>query len=232
MIQVKHKDGEFLVKGTYFLGIAGTYENKDFAGEQLFIDYTLEDIEEDLEQGRTRTLGPLYPILEQAPKDGEAVAKILETYYNEQEEKIKANIRQINSCLWIYLFENLLACGYPYWEIEEAVLPEMRAKYEEDAMDALYGDEEICDTINRLFDEYYDSPNDGSIEKTEVEPKLRKLFPMFNFDGLVQSMEPEGVTFHGRYMSFQFSDGWGAQLYCAAYDEYDEHFTSKDWHNH
>lgn len=46
--------------------------------------------------------------MEQASKDGEQVAKILETYYNEQEKKIKANIHQINSCLWIDLFEHLL----------------------------------------------------------------------------------------------------------------------------
>lgn len=31
---------------------------------------------------------------------------------------------------------------------------------------------------------------------------------------------------------FQFSDSWGKELFCGAYDRFDENFTSCDWHNH
>ena len=55
---------------------------------------------------------------------------------------------------------------------------------------------------------------------------------MFNLDGFIKSLEPECLYFNGKFMSFQFSDGWGAQLACAAYDELDENFTFTDWHNH
>lgn len=50
--------------------------------------------------------------------------------------------------------------------------------------------------------------------------------------GLYENIEQEGMTLDGRFISFQFSDAWGAMLYECAYDRFDENFTSCDWHNH
>ena len=41
MIEVIYADGRFLAKGTFSLGIAGTYENKDFDDDQIQIKATL-----------------------------------------------------------------------------------------------------------------------------------------------------------------------------------------------
>ena len=35
MIEVKYENGKFLAKGTFSVGIAGVYENKDFDGEDI-----------------------------------------------------------------------------------------------------------------------------------------------------------------------------------------------------
>ena len=74
-------------------------------------------------------------------------------------------------------------------------------------------------------DEFDCVPNNGTVDKTDVEERLRELFPMFNFEGLVKTMIPEGLSLQGRFMAFQFSDGWGSDLLECAYDEMDEEFA-------
>ena len=85
---------------------------------------------------------------------------------------------------------------------------------------------------DRWADEFDCVPNNGTVDKTDVEERLRELFPMFNFEGLVKTMIPEGLSLQGRFMAFQFSDGWGSDLLECAYDEMDEEFAFRDWHNH
>ena len=230
MIQVIYENGQFLVKGTFSLGIAGVYENKDFGDEQIEISDDLEYILEELKNENSFDYQPLFPYLKDKGEDGASIAKGLEDYYNQKEAEIKENVKQINDCILFHLFWNLEGCAYPFWEIEEAIIPGSLANYDMDNLE-----DEIYDTEESVYDwsnEFWDKPNNGTIQKTDVEGKLRKMFPMFNFDGLYQSIIQEGISLNGRFMSFQFSDGWGAQLLECAYDRFDEKFTSCEWHNH
>ena len=180
MIQVIYENGQFLAKGTFSLGIAGVYENKEFGQEQIEIDADLDYILKELKKEDSFLYQPLFPYLKDKGEDGAAIAKGLEDYYNQKEA-------------------------------------------------------EIYDTEESVYDwesDFYEKPNNGTMQKTDVEGKLRKMYPMFNFDGLYQSIIPEGICLDGRFLKFQFSDGWGAQLLECAYDRFDENFTSCEWHNH
>lgn len=229
MIEVIFRNNKFLVKGTYFLGIAGTYVNEDFGGNMLEVSNSLEEILNDLDDKEHFFFKPLIPFFPEGKRDGDSIAKGLETYYNLMENEIKKNIKQINDNILYNLFEDLESCRYPFWEIEEAVIPGTLEGYDmNNLLEQIYAGENTF----KWVDDFYNTPNNGTVKKVDLEGKLRKKYPMFNFDGLYQSIKPEGISFDGRFMSFQFSDGWGGELLEAAYDELDENFASTDWHNH
>lgn len=231
MIQIIYKDGVFLAKGTFSMGIAGVYENKNFEEENIIIDIELEDIIEEMQKENSFEFEPLRPYLKDKGESGTAIAKGLEDYYNQKEIEISKNVKQINDCILYHLFSSLEACCYPFWEIEQAVLPGALDGYDINNLE-----KEIYHTKERIptwvFDAFDRKPNNGTIEKPDLEGWLRKQYPMFHFDGLYKSIEQEGMYLNGRFISFQFSDGWGAKLLDCAYDEFDENFTSCDWHNH
>lgn len=224
MIEVICDDGVFKAKGSFSLGIVGTFVNEDFDGEAIQFDEDLLDAildEDDF----------CEPFLEQINSDDpDEIAKVLADYYNQKERDIAANAKQINDCVLYHLFSDMEGCGYPFWEIPEAVLPGYLEKFGKDE----YNSAVYCHTDGDIMGlhEYFDrKPNNGTVEKPDVEALVRKLYPMFNLDGFIKSFKTEGLHFNGEYLSFQFSDGWGAKLACAAYDELDENFTSTDWHN-
>ena len=226
MIEVICVDGVFKAKGSFSLGFAGTYVNEDFDGEMITFDEEMLDLITDRDEFFVE---PLLPFIKS--DDPDEIAKGLTEYYNQKEREVAANVKQINSCILYRLFSDIEACGYPFWEIKEAVLPDYLEKYGKEEYDSVvYCHTDDC--IEALSEHFDDSPNNGTIEKPDVEALIRKLYPMFNLDGFIKSFEPECLYFNGRFMSFQFSDSWGAQLACAAYDELDENFTFTDWHNH
>ena len=230
MIEVICKDGKFLVKGSFSLGIAGNFVNEDFDGNMIEIRDSLEEVEKELNNENSWSYQPLLAYLKSGNIEGDSIAKGLEEYYNQKEVEAQQNIKQINDCILFHLFENLENCGYPFWEIEEAILP---GSLEGCDMDNLEGVVYSYDGgVYEWENDFYEKPNNGTVSKIDVEGNLRKMFPMFNFDGLYQSIIPEGISFHGRFMEFQFSDGWGGDLFECAYDRFDENFTSCDWHNH
>lgn len=230
MISVICRDGKFLAKGTFSIGIAGTFENKDYGEGNIEIEYDLDNTFKHMDSGYS-WMEPLKSVLENIPKDGDSVAKALEDYYNSKELMIKKNVKQINDYFLYRLILDFADCAYPFWETDEAVLPEFRNKYSEEDFEAIYDNDELNNAIYALFDDFDESPNDGSIEKTDVESLARKLFPMFNFDGLIQSINPDGLNFSGGMMQVQFSDSWGYNFFCSAYEEFDENLAPHDWHN-
>lgn len=231
MIEIKYKNGEFLAKGTFSIGIAGIYENKNFGKGNITIDIELDDILDALQEEESFEFKPLRPYLKDKGEEGAAIAKGLEDYYNQKEEEIKKNVKQINDCILYHMFADLEACGYPFWEIEEAILPGSLDGYNMNNLtEEIYNAQQSIGSWG--FEAFYKQPNNGTIEKPDIEGRLRQKYPMFDFDGLYASMEQDCLYLSGRFMSFQFSDGWGEQLLCAAYDEFDENFTSTDWHNH
>ena len=231
MIEIKYEDGKFHAKGTFSIVIAGVYENKDFDEGNITIDIELDDVLDALQEEKSFEFEPLRSYLKDKGEDGAAIAKGLADYYNQKETEIKENVKQINDCILYHMFDDLEACGYPFWEIEEAILPGSLDGYDMDNLET-----QIYDTQESIsswgFKAFYKQPNNGTLEKPDIEGRLRQQYPMFNFDGLYASMEQDCLYLTGRFMSFQFSDGWGEQLLCAAYDEFDENLTSTDWHNH
>ena len=231
MIEIKYEDGKFHAKGTFSIGIAGVYENKDFDEGNITIDIELDDVLDALQEEKSFEFEPLRSYLKDKGEDGAAIAKGLADYYNQKETEIKENVKQINDFILYHMFDDLEACGYPFWEIEEAILPGSLDGYDMDNLET-----QIYDTQESIsswgFKAFYKQPNNGTLEKPDIEGRLRQQYPMFNFDGLYASMEQDCLYLTGRFMSFQFSDGWGEQLLCAAYDEFDENLTSTDWHNH
>lgn len=225
MVEIICKDGKFLAKGTFTLGLAGTYINEDFDGEQIEIGYNLEEVLGELDKEDSFFFKPLFPYLKDKPRDGYSIAKGLAEYYNQKEKEAAEHVKEINDNLLFNLFDNLENCGYPFWEIKEAVAP----GYNPEELDGSVYD---GGDVYKYSDEFDGRPNNGTREYLDFEAKLRKWYPMFNFDGLYQNIEPEGIALDGRYLKFQFSDKWGALLYECAYDEFDENFTSTDWHNH
>lgn len=228
MIEAAYIDGKFKAKGSFSFGIAGVYTNEDFDDGLINFDEDLLDYIKDRDDFFVK---PLLPFIKS--DDPNEIAKNIEEYYNQKEREIAANAKQINDNILYRLFDDMEACGYPFWEIEEAVLPGYLEKYNEDEYDSVvYCHNEDGLDSGRLYEFFDEKPNNGELKKPDVEALIRKLYPMFNLDGFIKSFEPECLYFNGRYMSFQFSDGWGAQLACAAYDELDENFTFTDWHNH
>lgn len=225
MVEIICRDGHFLVKGSFTLGLAGTYLNESFEDDNITIQPTLDEVIEDLDSEDPYAFKPLFPYLKDKTRDGDSIAKGLAEYYNQKEKEAAEHVKEINDNLLYNLFWNLEGCGYPFWEIEEAVAEG-------------YDPEKIDDSVYRgkvyNFDDYFeDRPNNGTAKKrVDFEAKLRKWFPMFNFDGLYQNIESEGISFNGEFLEFQFSDKWGARLYECAYDRFDGNFTSCDWHNH
>jgi len=231
MLSIICKDGKFFAKGSIDLGLAGLYTSDTFEDNKITIMYSsYDELCQALEEGDIFLFEPILPYLYKVEKSETGFAKALEIYYNEKLEELGKHIKEVDNCLWINLFENLLDCSYPFWEIKEAILPEYKDRYDEEYYEDLYG--KNSERIYEMFEAFVDQPNNGTVEKPDVEAELRKMFPMFNFDGLRETIKPENIAFSGKYMSFQCSDAWGKELLCGAYDELDEEFTFTDWHNH
>ena len=222
MIEVRFVDNTFLVKGSFSLGIAGKYVNEDFGSESISILDTYEEIV-DCYNDDGFFWGILREYLGEDELTEKNLARAIGDYYNDLEKKVQTCIKQINSNLLINVFYDMIGCGLPFWDIEGAYLKEKMPNCQKEAYsEVIY--EPHWDATDALYEEYRDTPNDGSIEKTDVESRLRELFPMFNMDGLIAGIQPEGLTLKGRYISFQCSDSWRRQIMCCAYDTLDEYF--------
>lgn len=152
--------------------------------------------------------------------------KRLAEYINQFEKKIQENIKQVNSNFLINIFTDMKSCGSEFWEIDELTIPEALPENPEENV---Y--EPHCDEMKALKMEYSNTPNDGSIAKTDVEPILRKKFPMFNWDRLLKGIIPECLGIEDGYISFQCSDDLNYSILCGAYDCLDENLQFTDWHN-
>lgn len=225
MIEIICRDNRFLVKGTCSLGIAGVYENKDFGEGTIEIKDSLDHILKELEKENSLFYRPLFPYLK-GKTDGDAIAGGLADYYNQKEKEIRENRKQINDCILYHLFTNLEDCEYPFWEIEGAIIP---GSLDGVDLDSIYDTEEA---VYKWWTDFDRKPNNGSMEKVDVEGKLRNMFPMFDFDGLYRSIKSESLVFDGRFLCFQFSDGWGEDLFCSASVELDENLVVCGWDNH
>lgn len=229
MIEVKVIDDIFIIKGSFDLGIAGIYTNQEFSSEQIQILESYQEVVEDY-LGKKYFWGILAEYLKKQKLTEESVSQAISQYYNALEQKAQLCIKQINSNFLINVFEDMIGCGLGFWEIEGAYIKEKMPTCQKEA----YGEviyQPYWDETDALYKEYNDTPNDNSLEKTDVEKRLREIFPMFDMDAFIRGVRPEILTLHGEYVSFQCSDSWKCQILCSAYDNLDERFTFTDWHN-
>lgn len=229
MIEVKVQDDSFLIKGSFSLGIAGHYVNEDFSDEPIAILDTYEEVVEDYLEDKY-AWGILDEYLKDKEVNEENVCEAISQYYNKLEKKVQECITQINSNLLINVFSGMVNCDYEFWNVEGAYIEEkMPEGSSDDYLEKIYSP--YYDELADLFNEYEDTPNDNSIVKTDVEKRLREMFPMFNFDALIKGIQPEYLTFNGNKFSFECTDSFDASFLCAACDSLDEKFTFTDWHN-
>lgn len=229
MIEVKVVGDEFVIKGSFALGIAGTYVNEEFGREKIQILDTYEEVVEEYTKGHY-FWNVLKPYLEGKDLNRETVSKAISDYYHTVEKKVQDCIQQINSNFLINVFSDMVDCGNQFWEIEGTYLKEKMPNCQEEAyLEVIY--EPYWKEIRALYDEYNGTPNDNRLQKTDVEARLRKIFPMFDMDALIQGVRPEILTLKGKWFSFQCSDSWEGQIMCSAYDRLDDYFTFTDWHN-
>lgn len=225
MIEVAFEDEAFKAKGSFSLGIAWVFTNEDFGREMIMID---EDILDLLEERDEYFVGSLLPFIKS--DDPDEIAKALTEYYNQKEREIAANSKQINDSILHRLFWDIEGCSYPFREIPGAVSADfLEAHKGEDLAKIVYSGKKVAADYDDCFD---DLPNNGSVDKPDIEAKIREVYPMFNLDDFIKSFKPESLFLNGNFISFRFSDGWGAELACGAYDELDENFAFTDWHNH
>lgn len=83
MVDIICRDESFLVKGSFFMGMAGTYINESFEDENITVSSTLDEILEELEDGDSFWFKPLFPYLKGKTADG---AGLLECAYDEFDE--------------------------------------------------------------------------------------------------------------------------------------------------
>lgn len=194
------------VKGSFDFGYAGTYTDDQIS----FVD-TLDEIRE----------------WKAVPADAsdEEILSYLNTYFNAFQEKILHNIKQVNDNFLLWLLVEMDAVGNEFWKIPALTVS---SELPEDPQESY---KRSADTLERIRQEYVYSPNDGSMEKSDVEAFIRQNYPMLNLDGLLNAVVPECVCLMEGHVSFQCSDNLGLEILCSAYDELDENLAFTDWHN-
>lgn len=210
------KNEYFVARGAFDLGYLGCYEAK-----KIEVDFDIEDIPDGMEN----MVDP-----EMKPKE---IAKKLSQFYQERQKKLLENQKEINNTFLQHIFNDITDCEYPFWEtedgeIESFIIKRKMPKNPEDIFS-----NEVLDKIGQVYQEYYDKPNDGSVEKTDMEQIISECFPMIKIKSLIDLIEPEYLVFNGANISFQCSsDICGGMLICSAYAEIQKDNLFWDWHNH
>ena len=179
---------------------------------------------------KTKLLGNLYDYLKDGPEDGDAVAKILQDYYNKKIQELNQNTKQFNDLIWSQLFDWLLAIGFPFWEDERAIAPQYRGRDWSKEVEQLYTEKQ--DEILEILEEYTNSsPNNGTIQKPDVEKKMREYFYMFNFDGLMENINGKHFGFYLDFIEFEFDDNWDSSIFCSTVCSLSGDFSLREWNN-
>lgn len=211
MVEIRNVDGIPTLFGIFDFGYMGKYteEKIDFPEISELRDWDCISDKVDVTQCTD-----------------EEIMKALAEYINQFEKKIQENIKQVNNNFLISVFTDMESCGSEFWEIDELTI---REALPEDPEENVY--QPHWDEMKALEMEYWNTPNDGSLSKTDVEPILREKFPMFNWDRLLNGIIPECLSIEDGYISFECSDDLNCRILCAAYDCLNEDLEFTDWHN-
>lgn len=233
MISVRYdqEKDEFQVKGTVNLGIIGTFENKEYGEGNIHIENALWEFvnEADYNQSPNLTVN-LYYRLKDGARDGDSVAMILQDYYNEKLQELSKNIKQFNDLIWSQMFYGFFAIGFPFWEDERALAPQYRGRDWSEEVEYLYTakQNEICAILKEYIKE---SPNNGTLQKPNVEKEMREYFYMFNFDGLIENINRKYLGFYYDLIEFEFEDKWDQSIFSSACATLRGDFSLREWVN-
>lgn len=213
MIKIKFVDDNVVVSGEFNFGYMGIYKD-----EQIEIYGDISEIRE-------------WDIVEEhfdSDFTDEQLADFLTEYFNAFEAKIQANIKQINDNFLLDAYEWAEGTGNEFWEVPEITNNEYLP---EDMTD--FDPYTFYEETWKIMDEYENKPNDGSIQKTDVEKFIREKLPLFNLDAFLAGIVPECMSFSDGSVTFQCSDSidFEHKILCSAYDELDENLVFCDWHN-
>lgn len=234
MIDIIFKEGKYVAKGTFDMGILGKFENRAYDDTEILINFDVHTQEMIVNGERSNYWGSAMNEFLALPKDSDAIAVFMTTYYNKREKQLC--IKHFNDLIWYEVFDQLVDTDYPIYEIEEAIRKEYQGKINKEVLRQFYNElyEAFCEKqIYRRSDNmfYEQMPNDGSVEKPDVEGCARRVLKFFNFEGFATSIKRQGLYLSGQDISFQVEDGWGANIFCAAYCRMDEHFVLQEWAN-
>ncbi len=235
MIDVKYMEGEFQVKGTFDWGLAGVCENEEYRWseeEGITIQNELELLKGAENYEEFYWLKPLKNAFDGKIEnlDGEAAAAILTEYYNDLEKQAKEIREQLNNYFLYRLLESMTDTAYPFWETDGAVLDGL-----EEIDDDVYTEEldEALTEVGNLLCKITDENQPETMKDFNVDMKamFAKYLPMFNLEGLLETITCEYTYFEGACVSVQFSDDWDCEYYCGAYEKFEPGFIPTDWHN-
>lgn len=226
MINLEFNNENFLVNGSFNFGILGYFKS-----DNIIIEDTIKDILNDINKENSFHYKLFFPYLKNGYVDENTIIKVLTNYYNAKEKQLNDNIKQITDTILYNLFEYLIDCEYPFWEIKEILILEEFEKYNKDNLtEEIYSDKNK-ENFYSWTEQFWNKPNNNTINKVDLESNLRKMFPMFNFDKLFKSIVLEYIVFRGEFIIVQFSDTLGKDLFCSAYFRLDENFTFLEWDN-
>lgn len=213
MIKIKFVDDNVVVSGEFNFGYMGIYKD-----EQIEIYGDTSEIRE-------------WDIVEEhfdSDFTDEQLADFLTEYFNAFEAKIQANIKQVNDNFLLDAYEWAEGTANEFWEVPEITNNEYLP---EDMTD--FDPYTFYEETWKIMDEYENKPNDGSIQKTDVEKFIREKLPLFNLDAFLAGIVPECMSFSDGSVTFQCSDSidFEHKILCSAYDELDENLVFCDWHN-
>lgn len=213
MIRIKFVDGNAVVSGEFDFGYMGIYKD-----EQISIYDNVSEIRD-------------WDIVEEhfdGDFSDEQLADFLTEYFNNFEAKIQANIKQVNDNFLIDAYEWAEGTDTAFWEVPEITNQEYLPENMDD-----FDPYTFCEETLKIWVEYEDTPNNGSIRKTDVEAFIREKMPLLNLDTFLAGIVPECMSFSDGSITFQCSDSidFEHKILCGAYNELDENLTFCDFHN-
>ena len=138
------------------------------------------------------------------------------------------NIKLVNNEFLYSVYDWMIGTGTEYWEHEELTVPEAVP----DDPDFDHYKQAYDAQSEVLKDLQYFMPNDGSVQKTDVEAFIRKYLPTFHLDNFIKGIISNGLTVHDSFITFDCDDDFDQCILCCASDEITEKdLTFRDWHN-
>jgi len=221
VVKVLFKDNKFKIEGSFDLGYIGLYKNDNInldVSYDCVIDRIIEEIMSweayEKKHGNKKITN-------------NEMAVFLTEHINQFEKKVQKNIKQINDTFLWYIFEF----------ISSTTLFDEFLNYDELIVKEFMSDnyKEFYDKATSLLDgvrdeEFYDTANDGSIEKTDIEDLIRKRLPMINLDAFLDGIISTSIDI-GDTITFECGDKFDCSFLCSAYAFIDENLCFCNWDN-